>query len=137
MNMIFARKKQKGFTLIELLTAIFIISVIATIIFPNIRKAFYRANLTGCQSNLRNMATALEIYNTDTGAYPDQLSKIVPERMRRIPECPAAGIDTYSAGYEYSADPTAYTIHCSGNHHAITGLGAGEPYYSGESGLRP
>ncbi|MCE1245419.1 MAG: prepilin-type N-terminal cleavage/methylation domain-containing protein [Firmicutes bacterium] len=134
---LFIRKKQKGFTLIELLTAIFIITVIATIIFPNIRKAFYRANLSGCQSNLRNMATAVEIYNTDTGNYPDKLERIVPERMRKLPECPAAGKETYSAGYEVVTDPAAYTIHCSGDNHGITGLNSGEPYYSGDSGLHP
>lgn len=57
--------KQRGFTLIELLVVIAIIAVLAAILFPVISKAKESANTTKCQSNLRQLATAVGLYADD------------------------------------------------------------------------
>lgn len=128
---------KKGFTLIELMTVIFILSVIIMIMIPNIRRAFWRARLTGCQSNLRNLATVLHSYAVDHEQYPERLSQIVPKYLGAMPSCPAAEADTYTDGYEWNDDPDAFTIHCSGSNHTPIGLGENEPYYSSIIGLGP
>ncbi len=130
-------KKQKGFTLVELITVIFIFSVIITIMIPNMRRAFYRARLTGCQSNLRNIATAVQSYMVDTKRYPSSLADLKPNYINAIPTCPAAGKDTYTDGYEVNTSPDQFTIHCSGENHTFLGYGKDEPRYSSKVGLGP
>ncbi len=132
-----AGKKRKGFTLIELITVMFIFAVLASIMIPNMRRAYFRARLSGCQSNLRNLATAISQYEVDKKHYPDELSEVVPTYIKAVPECPVAEIDTYSEGYLVTTDRDIYTIHCKGENHTIVNLGTDEPWYSPSSGLGP
>lgn len=123
--------------MIELITVIFIIAVLASIMIPNMRKAFLRAQLTGCQSNLRNIATAVNQYEVEKKAFPTSLTEITPNYIKIIPTCPSAAVDTYTDGYQVSADSDKYSIHCKGHHHAIVNLGPDEPWYNPERGLGP
>ncbi len=63
-------KKGKGFTLIELMVVIAIILILALIAIPAYRNMQDRAKRSRVQSDLRNLATALEMYNTDWTFYP-------------------------------------------------------------------
>ena len=63
-------KKGKGFTLIELMVVIAIILILALIAIPAYRNMQERAKRSRVQSDLRNLATALEMYNTDWTFYP-------------------------------------------------------------------
>lgn len=86
-----------------------------------------------CSSNLKNIATALEMYATDhQGRYPAKLSELAPAYLKSIPECPAAGSDSYSATYKHSDKPYTFTVACQGDHH---GQGADLPSYSSETGI--
>ena len=63
--------KQSGFTLIELLIVIAIIVVIAAILFPVFGAVRERGRRTVCQSNLKQIALAMQQYVQDSGgAYP-------------------------------------------------------------------
>ena len=43
---------------------------------------------TICPSNLKNLATATQMYATDhKGAYPANLSQLVPDYLRELPQC--------------------------------------------------
>ena len=55
----------RGFTLIELLVVIAIIAILAAILFPVFAKAREKARAASCQSNLKQIATALIMYNND------------------------------------------------------------------------
>ena len=57
--------KKRGFTLIELLVVIAIIAILAAILFPVFAKAREKARQSSCQSNLKQMAIALEQYSQD------------------------------------------------------------------------
>lgn len=57
--------RPAGFTLIELLIVIAIISILAAILFPVFAKARDRARSATCQSNLRQMGLAFEMYCSD------------------------------------------------------------------------
>jgi prepilin-type N-terminal cleavage/methylation domain-containing protein/prepilin-type processing-associated H-X9-DG protein len=57
--------KQRGFTLIELLVVIAIIAILAAILFPVFAQAREKARQAGCQSNVKNLATAIAMYTQD------------------------------------------------------------------------
>jgi prepilin-type N-terminal cleavage/methylation domain-containing protein/prepilin-type processing-associated H-X9-DG protein len=60
------RKQVKfGFTLIELLVVIAIIAILAAILFPVFAKAREKARTASCQSNLKQMALAFQMYTQD------------------------------------------------------------------------
>jgi hypothetical protein len=82
---------------------------------PVARTAGLRA---ACGSNLKLLATALEMYSADHGgAYPPALGALVPDYLHLVPTCPAAGRDTYSSGYTVNAAEGGFTIMCTGHHH--------------------
>ena len=63
--------KRLGFTLIELLVVIAIIAILAAILFPVFAQAKVAAKKTSCLSNVKQMATATQIYLADfDDSYP-------------------------------------------------------------------
>jgi len=58
-------KGRRGFTLIELLVVIAIIAILAAILFPVFAKTREKARATACQSNLKQLGTAMIMYRTD------------------------------------------------------------------------
>ena len=63
--------KRLGFTLIELLVVIAIIAILAAILFPVFAQAKIAAKKTSCLSNVKQMATAAQIYLGDNDdSYP-------------------------------------------------------------------
>ncbi|MBC5809462.1 MAG: prepilin-type N-terminal cleavage/methylation domain-containing protein [Candidatus Eremiobacteraeota bacterium] len=65
---------QDGFTLVELMVVVAIIALIAGIIIPNYVHARRQASVTDTQANLKQIATALELYFADHHDYPNQSS---------------------------------------------------------------
>ncbi|NCO34434.1 MAG: hypothetical protein AUJ92_10130 [Armatimonadetes bacterium CG2_30_59_28] len=60
-----------GFTLIELLVVISIISTLASMLMPTFARAREQARKTVCMSNLKQVGTAMVMYNSDyDGMYP-------------------------------------------------------------------
>ncbi|MFN8608188.1 MAG: hypothetical protein U0931_11700 [Vulcanimicrobiota bacterium] len=93
--------------------------------------------LKDCQQNCKHLGTALEMYAIDhDGHYPRKLLDLLPGHyLERVPKCPAAAEDSYSASYKVNQQPDRFTLNCSGHHHG--GLApANFPGYSSESGLR-
>lgn len=64
------RKKHSGFTLIELLIVIAIIGILAAIAIPNLLNAVQRGKQKRTMSDMRALATAIEAYHVDNGAFP-------------------------------------------------------------------
>ena len=64
-------QRTKGFTLIELLIVVAIVAVIAAILFPVFAGVRERGRRTVCQSNLKQLALAMQQYVQDNdGLYP-------------------------------------------------------------------
>ncbi|MEW6280432.1 MAG: hypothetical protein AB1758_17510 [Candidatus Eremiobacterota bacterium] len=109
-------------------------------IFPNFTN-FGRMvpPLTECKSRMKNVATALEMYSSDhAGAYPTSLGVLTPNYMKTIPECPAAGRDTYTGTYQRTARPAGngFTFCCGGRYHTAAGIQVPDyPCYSSQDGL--
>ncbi|PJE59619.1 MAG: hypothetical protein COU85_02640 [Candidatus Portnoybacteria bacterium CG10_big_fil_rev_8_21_14_0_10_44_7] len=64
-------KKNRGFTLIELLVVIAIIGLLASIVLVSLNSARTRARDAKAQSDLRQIATAMELYYDSNSAYYD------------------------------------------------------------------
>lgn len=125
-----------GFTLIELMIVISIIAILAAIVIPVFLRARVDGQRSACQSNLKNMSTALEIYfTTNAMRYPVALGSLTPEYLRVIPNCPAANSNSYV--YTSHSFPDAFTMYCAGTYHAPAGLGANQPSYISNGGLQP
>src|SRR5438270_1549178 len=69
------RASSRAFTLIELLVVIAIIAILAAILFPVFAQAREKARQTSCLSNLKQLGTAMTMYNQDSdGLYPPAVS---------------------------------------------------------------
>ena len=134
----------KGFTLIELMIVVSIISILASILVPNFMKARAQGQFVACQSNMRNLATALEMYSTDNfGHYPTDsgaagMERVAPGFIIMIPTCPSAGFDTYSESYKGHIMPDSYTFFCTGANHVELNVPDGQdwPQYTSNWGLQ-
>ena len=62
-------RRARGFTLIELLVVIAIIAILAAILFPVFARARENARKSNCQSNLKQIGTALMMYVQDYDEY--------------------------------------------------------------------
>jgi len=59
------RSVRRAFTLIELLVVIAIIAILAAILFPVFAQAREAARKASCQSNMKQIGTAIAMYNQD------------------------------------------------------------------------
>lgn len=106
-------------------------------ILPNFLRARAGGCFCGCQSNLKDIGTALEAYSKDNdNKYPVTLSALTPDYLKTIPTCPKARRDTYSLYYSASRDRKRYTFFCQGKYHQDVGIsGENWPQYNSENGL--
>lgn len=131
----------------------FLILMIFTV--PNFVRAKASGQFTACQSNCKNIGTALDVYSTDhNGKYPESLGELTPHYINEIPKCPTqndilsiAGHriyplqkpkDTYPPLYQVYNDPTGkhcrFTFCCAGENHRII-IQGNYPRYNSEEGL--
>ncbi|MBT9583893.1 type II secretion system protein [bacterium] len=120
-----------------------VVLLLAAILVPNFMKARARGQLTACKSNLKNIATALEMYASDNkGRYPASLDRLTTDPqhyLKIIPTCPGAGKNSYQ-DYRFSTKPDTFSLSCCGNNHgnAYTGFNTDSsnyPRYTAVQGL--
>lgn len=121
------RDTQRGFTLIEMMIVVAIIAILVTILVPNLMRARAQAQTAACESNLKEIATALELYETDHDAYPasgnvDSSNTDFLPYVQQVPVDPAAGPGKpYTFTVTTSSDSTpSYVITCPGLHDPAT-----------------
>lgn len=61
---------ERGFTLVELMVVVAIIALLAAIIIPNYVHSRASAAVAQSEANMKQIATALELYYTDNQQYP-------------------------------------------------------------------
>ena len=117
---------ERGFTLIELMIVVAIIAILAGILLPNFVNARAQAQTSACESNLRAIATAMELYYADhqrypdAGAIPDALNADTVTYLNTTPRDPADAGAT-PAKYTFTqptGDGQSYLITCPGTHPA-------------------
>lgn len=62
--------RKDGFSLVELLVVLAIIALIAGVVGPQVLKYLGGAKVTTTQTQMTNIASALELYYLDSGSYP-------------------------------------------------------------------
>lgn len=132
----YLRGKSSGRILAECMMLLFIAAVLYATIIPNFLRASACGSGTGCKSNLKNIATALEMYAYDNkGEFPSKVDQVTPNYLKVIPTCGSAGENTYM--YARGEDPATFTMYCRGrNHRKIYGPRAENyPQYSSSQGL--
>ncbi len=123
------RTKERGFTLIELMIVVAIIAILAGILIPNFVNARSQAQTAACESNLRSIATALELYYADNQVYPTAAGASVQPALMTVngvaylnntPKDPAAqsATATYvlTTTQASGGGPATYTVTCPGVH---------------------
>ena len=65
------KDRRGGFTLVEIIVVISIIMVLAAMIIPGLAKGQYLSKKAATKSEISNMETALALYESDYGAYPE------------------------------------------------------------------
>lgn len=67
--------KRKGFTLIELLVVIAIITILAGMVVSGAQQARKRGAVTKVKAQIATIETAISMYETDMGLYPESGNK--------------------------------------------------------------
>lgn len=112
-------KKEEGFTLIEILIVVAIIGVLAAIAIPKFVNMTKEAQIKACHSNIASLATAVEMYNTIKGEYPENLVDMRDVSLKgdaQIKDCPV----TSDAGGEPVYTKATGEVHCE-NHGGADG----------------
>jgi len=76
---------RRGFTLIELLVVIAIIAILAAILFPVFARAREKARQTSCLSNLKQIAQAELMYDSDVRGHSGTFRlKVVDDQPAKV-----------------------------------------------------
>lgn len=67
---------QAGFSLLGILIAVAILGILATIAVPKFNSTIAMANTSKVQADLTTLDSAIAIYETQTGRWPDQLEDL-------------------------------------------------------------
>ena len=107
---------------------VLVVFILVILTLAGLRFTLPQRDYESCQENLKNLATALEMYSTDNSRhYPEKLEQLVPGILKSIPTCPSAKRDTYSKGYKLSPDDHHWRISCKGNNHILAGIPSNLP----------
>jgi general secretion pathway protein G len=75
--------RKKGFTLIELLVVIAIIAILAGMVVSGAQQARKRGAVTKTKAQLASIETAISMYETDIGSYPETSNKALVSALAK------------------------------------------------------
>lgn len=116
-----ARPAKKPASILFLIVKwLVLVTIPAAVLIPNFFQRGHRPMpLSACRNNVKNVATALEMYASDNaGHYPQKLEQLLPGNyLKALPTCPAARRITFT-DYQTGHDPDSFTFSCVGDNHA-------------------
>jgi general secretion pathway protein G len=116
---------RRAFTLIELLLVLVILAVLAAVVVPRLTGRVEAARRAGTISDISNIKTALDVYETDIGRYPTTdeglaalLTNSVNDPKWAGPYITKPPTDKWGNAYEYvcpgTDDPTSFDLSSNG-----------------------
>jgi general secretion pathway protein G len=100
-------KKSTSLLLVWILAVIFFIAIVAAVSIPSLIEARKRAETKVNRDQLRALSTAINDYQTDTGALPEKLEDLMAEGPFYIRVLPK---DPWGRGYVYRRDGESFTL---------------------------
>ena len=97
------RRKDAGVTLIEMMVVLVIIALVAAMIVPNVIGRPNEARVAVAKTDIRAIASALELYRLDNRTYPTTSQGL--EALVRRPTAPPEPVNWVEGGY-LAEDPT-------------------------------
>ena len=107
------RNKNKGFTLIELLVVIAIIGLLASVVLLALNSARSKARDAKRMADIRQIASAMEMYFNDNNGYPATTGALVPNYIGQYPTAPTPQDGTCTSPqnqYSYATGSGWYTV---------------------------
>lgn len=105
------RNEQKGFTLIELLVVIAIIGLLASVVLLSLNSARAKSRDAKRLADVRQIASAMELYFNDSGTYPAATADLRPNYIGVWPIYPTPTGDgscgSQVTSYAFSTTPTS------------------------------
>ena len=109
--------------------------LLVVLVVTGIQNRYHQRKLFECKTNLRDLATSMEMYSTDwNGHYPTNLEKLTPKYIEKIPVCPSS-----QHGYKVILGPDApgnepkfedyFYLCCEGLNHEEAGAGRDQPAF--------
>ena len=122
---------ERGFTLVELMVVVAIIALLASVVIPNFVHARAQAAVSQSEANIKQIATALELYYTDKEDYPAGQKTVIPTLFGTAATNPYLSVTPTNAltrapyTYAYTARsaagvPPTYTVTDPGNYDPST-----------------
>ncbi len=96
-------RDNKGFTLIELLIVVVIIGILAAIAIPKFSATREKAYFAAMKSDLKNLASQMEIYYADEYSYTNNTTSLGFVSSEGVNVTITAGTDGWSASNTHSA----------------------------------
>ena len=110
-----SRAATAGFTLVELLLVLVILATLAAIVIPKFSGRTEQAKLTAARTQISNLETALDSYETDLGSYPTG-----SDGLRMLMERPGNTEDWHGPYMKKGIPPDPwghpYVFECPGKH---------------------
>jgi general secretion pathway protein G len=75
--------RKKGFTLIELLVVIAIIAILAGMVVSGAQQARKRGTITKTKAQMAGIETAISMYETDMGSYPETGNSVLVSALTK------------------------------------------------------
>ena len=115
------RHREAGVTLIEMMVVLVMISVVAALIVPNVIGRPDEARVSVAETDMRTVASALQLYRLDNGAYPTTAQGLVALAERPVSPplprtWPAGGYlsdvprDPWGSPYVYRAEAGRFDL---------------------------
>ena len=105
------RSYRNGFTLTEIIIAIALVVIFVTLPSLSYANFLKKSRDTQRRTDLNNIHTALEMYKTANGVYPEELDELLepPGYLNEVPKDPKDGQETSDGsgkqyGYEYESE---------------------------------
>jgi general secretion pathway protein G len=71
------QRTTSGFTLVELLLVVAILGILAAVVVVNVTGRREEAMISATRASIKAIASAIDLYEVDTGRYPNSLQSLV------------------------------------------------------------